>query len=445
MSAAALVSEDVLVRLLPSSLEWLTLVLLAGAFFPRVRGRWVHGLSVAALLALNWLSLPLLQDRTALQYLFVISLLVLWGLLVLRVNVFQGLFVALLGLTYLMAVDYVILSVAATRMPLRQMAADRALSCCVIYSTRLIELVAVAIIYIWSREYIRRRAPDTIGWITAILFLAPVFGLCAYLSRVLWMSQAVYDHFVITAAFVLLAELGAVCLLYFSGQKQEAVRSNAILRQDLKLEQEHIAALESSYARQRAQTHDFKNKLAVLRTMAEQDAPREEFASYLSSVLAEDIPGALCVNTHRTAADITLSQKVPRARDMGIEFQMQLDDLSAFPMPDDALVVVLTNLIDNAVEACRQIPPEGRRYIMLKMKMTSRYGILNIENTTAGPVPVRYNTVPTTKKDRLSHGYGLKNVAAMIGRSDGMYFIEYREDDGVFRFCASVPRTAAAV
>lgn len=159
-------------------------------------------------------------------------------------------------------------------------------------------------------------------------------------------------------------------------------------------------------------------------------------------MLAADVPGVLYINTHRTAVDITLSHKVPLARDKDIDFQFQLDDLSAFPLPDGALVVVLTNLIDNAMEACEKIPPPDRRRIMLKMKMTRRFGILNIENTTAGPVAIRGNTVATTKADPLSHGYGLKNVAAMLEQSGGMWFIEYRAEDSVFRFCASVPRAA---
>ena len=35
--------------------------------------------------------------------------------------------------------------------------------------------------------------------------------------------------------------------------------------------------------------------------------------------------------------------------------------------------------------------------------------------------------------------YGLENVAAMIERSGGMYFIEYDAADKKFRFTASLP------
>lgn len=435
-------SRDVILRLIPSTLEWAALILLADVFFRRARPKWVYALSVALLLALNWLTLPYTMSGTALRYACCIVLMLLWQLIIFRARVFQGLFVALLGLTYFMAVDYAILSVVAARIALEDLLSDVVVGCWTIYSIKLIELVVIVIIYILRREYFRRRTPDTVGWITAVLFLAPVFGLCLYLSGTFWNDPGALGHFMIPAACMLIIELGAVCMLYFSGQKQEAIHDSAVLRQNLKLEQEHIAALTRSYTRQRAQTHDFKNQLAVLRSMAEQGAPQEEFAAYLNSVLAADVPGVLYINTHRTAADITLSQKVPLARDKGIDFQFQLDDLSGFPMADDALVVVLTNLIDNAMEACEKIPDSKGRHIWLKMKMTSRFGILNIENTTAGPVAVRGGTVHTTKADPLSHGYGLKNVAAMISQSGGMYFIEYRKEDGVFRFCASIPRTA---
>ena len=157
-------------------------------------------------------------------------------------------------------------------------------------------------------------------------------------------------------------------------------------------------------------------------------------------MLAAQLPGVLYIDTHRTVVDVLLSEKVPAARDKGIDFQYQLDDLAAFPLPDDALVVALANLIDNAVEACEKIPAAAERHILLKMKMKDDIALLGIENTTAAPVPIRGGTVATTKADPLAHGWGLKNAAAMIERSGGMWFIEYRDSDKRFSFSASIPR-----
>ena len=179
--------------------------------------------------------------------------------------------------------------------------------------------------------------------------------------------------------------------------------------------------------------------LAILRDMARRNAPQEEFSAYLNSMLEIDIPGVLYINTHRTVVDVIISEKVPVAKEKGIDFQFQLDDLTDFPMPDDALVVVLTNLIDNAIEACGKIPQAADRHIWMRMNAEKQSALMCIDNTTAEPVVIRDNMVQTTKEDTLAHGYGLKNVAAMIERSGGMYFIEYDAADKKFRFTASLP------
>ncbi len=304
----------------------------------------------------------------------------------------------------------------------------------------LIGLSLIILFYRWRCRRPFQREPDMTGWMLILLFSIPAYVAIHYLALTFWYDpNAVWVCFTFSILLMFVC-VGSFFLLDYSGRRQEADRENTALRQNLKLETAHIAAMEGRYTQQRKQTHDFKNQLAVLRDMARRNVPQEEFAAYLDSVMEMDMPGTLYVNTHRTVVDIIMSEKVSVAKDKGIDFQFQLDDLTAFPMPDDALVVVLTNLIDNAVEACEKIPQAADRHILLKMKMDARTALLGIENTTTEPVVVRDNTVQTTKDDPMAHGYGLKNVAAMIERSGGMWFIEYRDEDKRFSFSASLPR-----
>lgn len=167
---------------------------------------------------------------------------------------------------------------------------------------------------------------------------------------------------------------------------QQAIRENAILRQNLKLESEHIKLLQENYDQQRKQTHEFYNQLATLQGMAKKEVPLDEFSKYLGTLLATKPPALFYINTGRTVVDVILSQKVSNARDNGIDFQLQLEDLSHFPLPDDALVVILTNLIDNAIEACANVADGRDRYIQLVMKIEGKTAWLCIENTTIMPV-----------------------------------------------------------
>ena len=347
--------------------------------------------------------------------------------------------IVMLADVYLAAIDGLFISLMLGLFGEEELSANQVITYSLSFLAKFVELGGVLLFFRWRSRRRPRRDPDITGWMLVELFSAPAYILSMWVARsewfgpdIVWITCTVFG----SLSFVC---VGAFFLLDYSGRKQETDREKAALQQNLKLETAHIASMESRYTQQRAQTHDFKNQLAVLRDMAGRNAPQEEFAAYLNSMLEIDIPGVLYINTHRTVVDVIMSEKVPVAKDKGIDFQFQLDDLTDFPLPDDALVVVLTNLIDNAIEASEKIPQAAERHIWMRMKVDREIALLGIDNSTHEPVAIRDNAVQTTKDDPMAHGYGLKNVAAMIEKSGGMWFIEYDAAGKKFRFSASIP------
>ena len=112
----------------------------------------------------------------------------------------------------------------------------------------------------------------------------------------------------------------------------------------------------------------------------------------------------------------------------------QLDDLSNFPLPDDELIIVLSNLIDNAIEACERIEDGRERYIRLNMKVEPQSAYLRIENPTASPVEIRNNRIVTTKAKTAEHGYGIQNIIAVLERHSAYYLFEYNERERTLSF-----------
>ena len=71
------------------------------------------------------------------------------------------------------------------------------------------------------------------------------------------------------------------------------------------------------------------------------------------------------------------------------------------------------------------------------MKVEEESSFLYIENTTAFPVKVLDNQVVLPSKRSEEHGYGLKNVAAILNRYKAVFAIAYKEDSSHF---ASLPK-----
>ena len=74
--------------------------------------------------------------------------------------------------------------------------------------------------------------------------------------------------------------------------------------------------------------------------------------------------------------------------------------------------MVLSNLLDNAIEACKT--QKGTRLIRVKIQCSEEKTILSVMNTI-DKAPVMENGLPvTTKADPLAHGYGLQNIVSIL-------------------------------
>lgn len=129
---------------------------------------------------------------------------------------------------------------------------------------------------------------------------------------------------------------------------------------------------------------------------------------------------ALAVHSNNPVVDAILNQKYAQACELGIQVDFAINDLAEFPLSNKETVVVLSNLLDNAIEACKT--QKGTRLIRVKIQCSEEKTILSVMNTI-DKAPVMENGLPvTTKADPLAHGYGLQNIVSILadhGRLSG--------------------------
>ena len=112
--------------------------------------------------------------------------------------------------------------------------------------------------------------------------------------------------------------------------------------------------------------------------------------------------------------------------------QVTVNDLSGIRLPLDHLVVLLSNLLDNAIEGCSDDK-------QIRMSFIAEDTIfLSIDNTAA-PVNIVDGQVRTSKGDPQQHGFGLNNVKMILNGLQAEYTIQYQ--DGWFHFAAEIPVT----
>ena len=102
------------------------------------------------------------------------------------------------------------------------------------------------------------------------------------------------------------------------------------------------------------------------------------------------------------------------------------------------LTILISNTLDNAIEACEMLPEDDRQ-IFVQVLLEENALFYAVRNRSL-PVNVQPGQLPTTTKIPTSlHGYGLQNVQTTLKKYHSIYSINYV--DSWFGFATDLPNT----
>lgn len=197
-------------------------------------------------------------------------------------------------------------------------------------------------------------------------------------------------------------------------------------------------AMQSQYELQRRFLHDYKNQLNCIQGLLD-CGQTAEASGYIARITGNLRTQFGDINTNHTVVNIILNQKYQSARNKGIAMTFVINDLSGLSIPEEELVTLLTNPLDNAIEACDRFNVQDAcpaKTIQFKLVLEEDQLILSVRNPVISPVPIKNNTVITSKKDSAYHGLGLSNVDAVVRKYHGTSVLTCK--DGWFSFTANI-------
>lgn len=203
-------------------------------------------------------------------------------------------------------------------------------------------------------------------------------------------------------------------------------------RQHMEMQTESINALEQNYRLQRKSVHEFEHHLQVLDDLLE-DGALNQAREYIRRLRGSRAYRVISVNSRHPVMDVILNQKYQTCLENGIKMQLQVNDLSAVALPTDTLVVILSNLLDNAIEACRRL--DG--YKEIDCSVLWEDGLYIAIANTSVEVRIAGGRIATSKANKLDHGYGLDSICTLLDRLEAEYTFHYA--DGWFHFAAEIP------
>ena len=322
-----------------------------------------------------------------------------------------------------------ILSIYATNMTCEEYVWDISL-----YSTVLLlrVLVLLAIVLVIRKCH----QPLSIGkqaraWVP----LSVVFPLSTLL--IIWQIYTFPNEQQIWQICLLILDVVDVIALFLLDHlEQSAVNREKLIAaaQRAQVQDENIQALSQAYAGQRKMTHDYRAQLSTLSELLEQ-GNLAEAQSFLSEMKVHQSERILLINTHNAAVDAVLNQKGYAGQRQGIDIRFRVNDLSVLKLPRVDVTIVLANLLDNAIEACSQMPQTER---WVSVQIIYGHGMLSISIINPSrPVEIVGGQIATTKPDPLLHGFGLRNVEDILDKYQAEYTFSF--EDGRFIFAANWP------
>ncbi len=234
-------------------------------------------------------------------------------------------------------------------------------------------------------------------------------------------------------SFILIvANAAALYLLDSLDQNAAARQELALMNQSMALQTENYEALEKSYRAQRTASHEYKHQLQVIGDLLKA-GHTQEAQEYIEQLQAQETTRIFAANSKHPIIDAILNEKYQCAKENNIDITYRVNDLSGLKIPNDALVVLLSNLLDNAVEGCLRLG--GNRVIECSLILEDEL-LFSVRNTSP-PVEILDGHIETSKKPKAEHGYGLNAIRRVIQQLNGEYVIDYTKP--WFQFTAELP------
>lgn len=274
--------------------------------------------------------------------------------------------------------------------------------------------------------------------IPAVLSLASVL-LVFFFGNCFQQGQISIQPLCVCATFITVMQIAALLLISWMEQNANFREEAISLQAKSKAQQESIEALSAAYAQQRKLTHDFRAHLSTLDGMLmQQNRDINTIQTYIHRLQSKQTERILLVNTHHAALDALLNQKALVAKNRKIDIQFSVNDLSPIKIDMVDLTVVISNTLDNAIEACEKLP-ETDRQIYVQALLEEDELFYAVRNKSL-PVNMVANQLPASTKENPSfHGYGLQNVHTTLEKYHTLYAMDY--ENGWFEFATELPNT----
>ena len=219
------------------------------------------------------------------------------------------------------------------------------------------------------------------------------------------------------------------CILFSYKKLQQNFRLSteiSLLEQQEHSLNQYVEEAKARYDRTKSFRHDIRNHIAVIKKLL-QSGKLEEAVSYMEDM--DDIAEKMSFpcSTNNPVVDILLGNKLGIAKSMGIDVECSLFLPYPCGLKDIDICIVLSNALDNAIQAVKSLDGGIEKYIKVSGRIQGDLLMIEIENSFP-------------EKGAFKKGTGLSNIKKVVEKYDGAMNIETQENVFVLHVLLIIPQ-----
>lgn len=205
----------------------------------------------------------------------------------------------------------------------------------------------------------------------------------------------------------------------------------SLLEQEEHSLNQYVEEAKAHYDKTKAFRHDIRNHITVVKELLQKEKTEQAF-NYIKDM--ENLTGELSFpySTNNPVADILMGNKLGLAKNMGIDVSCSL----RLPYPcfvrDIDFCIILSNALDNAIHACKNMDSSTAKYIYVTGCMQGDFIMLEIENSFQG-------------NGLFQKGTGLSNIKTIAEKYHGAMSIKTQDTSFTLSVLLIIPQRSDSI
>lgn len=270
-------------------------------------------------------------------------------------------------------------------------------------------------------------------WLQFLIF--PIFTLITVIvmtnSMITSYHEDIVNVYYVIAIVLIVLNMVVFHLINEILENSQRIREADVLKQQSIGQLELYNSLRKNYDIQRKRTHEYKNQIMCIDSLLKKKN-YNKLEEYINSIF-DKLDGQLdMVDTNNEVVNAVINAKYYEALQNDVLFILKINDLSHIKVSDEDIVTILSNLLDNAIEAAGQCEID-KRTVGIKLLYEDDVLSIAVSNSyKTEPEIMEDGYMRTIKDDKEQHGLGIRNVVATLEKYNAEYIIDYKNGEFVF-------------